>query len=132
MVHPAQHALSFLLTNNNEQDPMYFANDGGVYRTLNGYSGLTDGACGGGTNQFDSLNQTLGSMTSSSLFPSHPKIPIRFWWKQGNGVGCDAIGAGQYQLERTLSQAMTAVTTRSARTTPISGSSPARRMLLPG
>ena len=41
---------------------MYFANDGGIYRALNGYADLTTGTCGG-TNQFDSLNMTLGSMT---------------------------------------------------------------------
>jgi hypothetical protein len=68
MLHPAQHALAFQLINNNQQVPMYFANDGGIYRTLDGYSGLTDGACDGGTNQFDSLNQTLGSMTQVVAF----------------------------------------------------------------
>ncbi|HXZ40994.1 MAG TPA: hypothetical protein VEG68_09645, partial [Terriglobales bacterium] len=66
-VHPAQHSLSFLLLNNNTQDVMYFANDGGIYRALNGYSGLTTGTCGG-TNQFDSLNQTLGSITQFVSF----------------------------------------------------------------
>ena len=66
-VHPAQHAVSFLLVNNNQQDPMYFANDGGVYRALDSYSGLTTGTCGG-NNQFDSLNQTLGSMTELVSF----------------------------------------------------------------
>lgn len=66
-VHPAQHSLSFLLLNNNTQDTMYFANDGGIYRALDGYSGLTTGTCGG-SNQFDSLNQTLGSMTQFISF----------------------------------------------------------------
>jgi hypothetical protein len=68
MVHPAQHALSFLLTNNNQQDVMYFANDGGIYRALNGYADLSTGTCGSGTNQFDSLNMTLGSMTQFVSF----------------------------------------------------------------
>ena len=67
MVHPAQHAVSFLLVNGNSQDVMYFANDGGVYRALNGYTGLTTGTCGG-ANLFDSLNQTLGSMTQFVSF----------------------------------------------------------------
>jgi len=66
-VHPAQHAISSLLINNNQQDAMYFANDGGVYRALDGYGGLTAGGCGG-SNQFDSLNQTLGSMTQLVSF----------------------------------------------------------------
>src|ERR1022692_3057366 len=66
MVHPAQHAVSFLV-NNNSQDAMYFANDGGIYRALDGYTGLTTGSCGG-ANQFDSLNITLGSMTQFVSF----------------------------------------------------------------
>ena len=66
-VHPAQHALTFQLVNNKQQDVMYFANDGGVYRVLDGYSGLATGTCGG-SNQFDSLNQTLGSMTQFVAF----------------------------------------------------------------
>ena len=66
-VHPAQHSLSFLLLNNNTQDVMYFANDGGIYRALDGYSGLTTGTCGG-SNQFDSLNQTLGPITQFVAF----------------------------------------------------------------
>jgi hypothetical protein len=65
-VHPAQHAVSFLV-NSSAQDVMYFANDGGIYRTLNGYSDLTTGTCGG-ANQFDSLNMTLGSMTQFVSF----------------------------------------------------------------
>ncbi len=65
-VHPAQHALSFLI-NRSAQDVMYFANDGGIYRALNGYADLTTGTCGG-ANQFDSLNMTLGSMTQFISF----------------------------------------------------------------
>jgi hypothetical protein len=70
-VHPAQHALAFQLTNSNTQDVMYFANDGGVYRALDGYSGLTTGTCGG-QNQLDSLNQTLGSITQLVSFSQSP------------------------------------------------------------
>ena len=57
-VHPAQHAVSFLI-NRSAQDVMYFANDGGIYRALNGYADLTTGTCGS-SNQFDSLNMTVG------------------------------------------------------------------------
>ena len=46
---------------------MYFANDGGIYRALNGFTGLTTGSCSG-TNQFDDLNQNLGSMTQFVSF----------------------------------------------------------------
>jgi len=73
-VHPAQHALAFQLTNGNTQDVMYFANDGGLYRALDGYTGLTTGACGG-QDQFDSLNQTLGSMTQLVSFSQSPTDP---------------------------------------------------------
>lgn len=74
LVHPAQHALAFQLTNGNLQDVMYFANDGGLYRALDGYAGLTSGACGG-SNRFDSLNQTLGSMTQLVSFSQNPTDP---------------------------------------------------------
>jgi hypothetical protein len=74
LVHPAQHAVAFQLTNGNTQDIMYFANDGGVYRALDGYTGLTTGTCGG-QNQFDSLNQTLGSMTQLVSFSQSPADP---------------------------------------------------------
>ena len=66
-VHPSQHAAAFMLTNSNQQDVMYFANDGGVYRALNAYTDLTSGTCGQ-NNQFDDLNQTLGSMTQIVSF----------------------------------------------------------------
>jgi hypothetical protein len=85
-VHPAQHSLAFLLLNNDTQDVMYFANDGGVYRALDGFGGLSTGVCGG-TNQFDSLNQTLGSMTQFVSFSQSPAAggyPI-LGGTQGNG-----------------------------------------------
>jgi Fibronectin type III domain len=53
---------------------MYFANDGGVYRALDGFGGLTTGSCSG-TNQFDDLNQNLGSMTQFVGFSQHPTDP---------------------------------------------------------
>ena len=84
-VHPAQHALSFLLLNNNNQDVMYFANDGGIYRALDGFSGLVSGDCGG-NNQFDSLNQTLGSMTQFVAFSQSPDdFNTILGGAQGNG-----------------------------------------------
>ena len=73
-VHPYQHAIAFLQTNGNTQVVMYFANDGGIYRALDGYTGLLTGACGG-SNQFDSLNQTLGSITQFISFSQHPTDP---------------------------------------------------------
>jgi len=84
-VHPAQHSISFLL-NNDTQDVMYFANDGGIYRSLDGFAGLTTGACSG-SNQFDNLNQTLGPITqfiSFSQSPGNNGYPI-LGGTQGNG-----------------------------------------------
>ena len=64
---------------------MYFANDGGIYRALNGFTGLTTGSCSG-TNQFDDLNQNLGSMTQFVSFSEHPTDPNTiFGGTQDNG-----------------------------------------------
>jgi hypothetical protein len=60
-VHPAQHGIDFLQVANNTQALMFFANDGGVYRGLDGYSGLVNGDCLA-ANNFDNLNQNLGSL----------------------------------------------------------------------
>src|SRR5580692_1598450 len=82
-VHPAQHSVSFLV-NNSTEDVMYFANDGGIYRALNGYNLLT-GTCGG-TNPFDSLNMTLGSMTQFVSFSQSPNdASTILGGTQGNG-----------------------------------------------
>ncbi len=65
-VHPDQHALAYTILPP-AADLMYFANDGGIYRALNGFTGLTTGSCSG-TNLFDDLNQNLGSMTQFVSF----------------------------------------------------------------
>ena len=69
-VHPDQHAMAFTIPNagaDSGADLMYFANDGGIYRALNGYTGLTSGSCSG-TNLFDDLNQALGPLTQFVSF----------------------------------------------------------------
>ncbi|HET9410002.1 MAG TPA: sialidase family protein [Candidatus Sulfotelmatobacter sp.] len=76
-VHPDQHAIAFTIPSGGTDSGnvlLYFANDGGVYRALNGVSGLNTGSCGG-TNQFDDLNQNLGSMTQFVTFSQHPTDP---------------------------------------------------------
>ena len=65
-VHPDQHAFAYTILSSGA-DLMYFSNDGGIYRALNGFTGLTTGSCSG-TNQFDDLNQNLGSMTQFVSF----------------------------------------------------------------
>jgi hypothetical protein len=76
-VHPDQHALAFMIPASGSDSGnalMYFANDGGIYRALDGFSGLSTGSCSG-TNQFDDLNQNLGSMTQFVSFSEHPTDP---------------------------------------------------------
>ncbi|MGA8430216.1 MAG: hypothetical protein WB729_10375 [Candidatus Sulfotelmatobacter sp.] len=73
-VHPDQHALAFAIPtggSDNGGGLIYFANDGGIYRSLNAFTGLTSGSCSG-TNQFDDLNQNLGSMTQFVSFSQDP------------------------------------------------------------
>ena len=72
---------------------MYFANDGGIYRALDGYTGLTSGNCGT-SNLFDSLNQTLGSMAQFVSLAQHPTdANTILGGTQGNGS--PATGAAQ-------------------------------------
>ena len=82
-VHPAQHDVDFSASGG--KSTLYFANDGGIYRALDGYTGLTTGTCGS-SNQFDSLNQTLGSMTQFVSFSQAPAdLNTLLGGAQGNG-----------------------------------------------
>jgi len=82
-VHPDQHGIAFMVASG--KTPGYFAHDGGISRTLDGYAGLNTGSCTG-TNQFDSLSQSLGSMTEFVSFSTHPTSPdILLGGTQGNG-----------------------------------------------
>ena len=84
-VHPDQHALAYTIPTASGADLMYFANDGGIYRALNGFSGLTSGSCST-SNQFDDLNQNLGSLTQFVSFSEHPSDPNTiFGGTQDNG-----------------------------------------------
>ncbi len=73
-VHPDAACAGLYHSVARDRDLMYFANDGGIYRALNGFTGLTTGSCSG-TNQFDDLNQNLGSMTQFVSFSQHPTDP---------------------------------------------------------
>ncbi len=87
-VHPDQHALAYAIPVSGSDagnDLMYFANDGGIYRALDGFEGLTTGSCSG-TNLFDDLNQNLGSMTQFVSFSQHPTDEnTMLGGAQGNG-----------------------------------------------
>ncbi len=70
-VHPDQHGLDVGIVSG--KAILYFANDGGAYRALDGYTGLNIGSCNTpGNNQFDDLNATIGSMTQFVSFSIHP------------------------------------------------------------
>jgi len=88
-VHPAQHAIASQIPTTGTDSGnalLYFANDGGIYRALDGYSGLTTGSCSG-TNQFDNLNHNLGSMTQFLSFSQHPSdVNTIIGGTQGNGT----------------------------------------------
>ncbi|MFZ3340761.1 MAG: hypothetical protein WA213_07760, partial [Terriglobales bacterium] len=88
-VHPDQHGLDSIVAGGKEV--MYFGNDGGVYRTLDGLTRLDSGTCGL-ANGFDNLNVssvaggTIGSLTqfvSFSLNPSDQNTMLG--GTQGNG-----------------------------------------------
>lgn len=73
-VHPGQHAITGMtptVGSDSGNELLYLANDGGIYRALNGFSGLNSGACSG-TNLFDDLNQNLGSLAQFVSFSQHP------------------------------------------------------------
>jgi hypothetical protein len=95
-MNPAQHALAFSMVNagsSSASDLMYFANDGGIYRTLDGFAGLTTGACSG-TNAFDDLNQNLGSMTQFVSFSQSPSnAQILLGGTQGTGSPATATAS---------------------------------------
>src|SRR6202011_2846848 len=70
----------------------YFAHDVGISRTLDGYAGLNTGSCTG-TNQFDSLSESLGSMTEFVSFSVHPtSADIMLGGTQDNGSPSTGTG----------------------------------------
>jgi hypothetical protein len=82
-VHPDQHGIAFMVASGKAVG--YFAHDGGISRTLDGYAGLNTGSCTG-TNQFDSLSESLGSMTEFVSFSVHPtSADILLGGTQDNG-----------------------------------------------
>ncbi|HVO63543.1 MAG TPA: hypothetical protein VMT53_21645 [Terriglobales bacterium] len=84
-VHPNQHALDYMLLNSGSRVAMYFGNDGGVYRALDGFSGLTTGSCGA-SNEFDSLNGTLGSLTQFiAISQDSANVDVVLGGSQDNG-----------------------------------------------
>ena len=84
-VHPDEHGVDFLRSN---PAVMYFANDGGIYRTLNSFS-TQQQLCNTASQpwiQFDDLSGTMGSMIQFVWFSQHPSEPSTlFGGTQDNG-----------------------------------------------
>ena len=96
-VHPDQHHLAAVIASG--KTLMYFANDGGLYRALDGYTGLRTGTCGG-TNTFDSLNSSLGSMTqlvSLSIHPTDSTVMLGGTQDNGSPMTRSGFPARQWQ-----------------------------------
>jgi hypothetical protein len=96
-VHPNQHGIAFIVAG--VTAPGYFAHDGGISRTLDGYAGLNTGSCTG-TNQFDSLSQTLGSMTefvSVSVDPTDADILLGGTQDNGSPKTSTAASSSTWQ-----------------------------------
>jgi hypothetical protein len=85
-VHPDEHGIDFLgndatgaffAAHPSSDPPVFFGNDGGVYRVLHNTS-LTDGTCPSGTpaSLFDNLNPMMGSMIQFVGFSHHPTDSI--------------------------------------------------------
>ena len=87
-VHPAQHAMAYMIPTYGSDSGnalLFFTNDGGLYRSLNGFAGLNTGACLG-INEFEDMNQNLGPMTQFVSFSQHPTDPnTLLGGTQGNG-----------------------------------------------
>ena len=104
-VHPDQHAMAYMIPTSGVDygaDLMYFANDGGIYRALNGFTGVTAGSCSG-TNQFDDLNQNLGSMTQVVAFSQATANPnTMLGGTQDNGSPASAVATTNTSWENVL------------------------------
>lgn len=88
-VHPGQHEIAFQVMHGSAL--LYFANDGGIYRALDGYTDLRSGTCGQ-NNNFDSLNATLGPMTEFvSISQSATDPNVIFGGTQDNGAPATAF-----------------------------------------
>lgn len=82
-VHPDEHGIDFAIGT----QTIYFGNDGGIYRVLNGTQ-LTNGACPTAVtnSQFDNLNGSMGSMLQFVSFSQDPSDPsILLGGTQDNG-----------------------------------------------
>src|SRR5207248_8021841 len=126
-VHPNQHAMDFLVANGSAL--LYFANDGGIYRALDGYTGLSSDTCGL-SNQFDSLNSSLGPMTQFvSISQSSTDANMLFGGTQDNGAPGTAFRKIQGRGSMSMPEIMDSL--RSIQPTRMNGSLLLRPIPLP-
>jgi hypothetical protein len=94
-VHPDQHGFDFLQTTTNTPGVMYFANDGGIYRSLDGAA--VDGTCTvSNAAHWQNLNVTLGPMTEYVSFSQDITNPaIYMGGTQDNGSSA-SDGSGNW------------------------------------
>ena len=94
-VHPDQHGMDFAVVSG--KAILYFANDGGIYRALDGFLGLNSGTCGN-QNQFSDLNGTIGSTTQLVSFSNHPNDQKTvLGGTQGNGSAATSAATSNSQ-----------------------------------
>lgn len=76
-VHPDEHGVDFVQS---KPALIYFGNDGGVYRTLNGFNTSTKlcNSINQSFVQFDNLSGTMGSMLQLVWFSQHPTDTTTF------------------------------------------------------
>lgn len=93
-VHPDEHSIDFLHAGTAaDYKLIYFANDGGIYRTLNSFATNITGVCGTTPFPFDNLNTNIGSMTQFVWFSNHPSDPATLLGgTQDNGSPATANG----------------------------------------
>ena len=101
-VSPNEHGLDLMISGG--KAILYFANDGGIYRTLDSYGRLVSGTCGT-TNGFDNLNASseakgaIGSLvqfTSLSVDPSDQGVLLGGAGTNGSGATAGAASSSQW------------------------------------
>lgn len=96
-VHPDQHGYDFSVAN---PQAMYFVNDGGVNRSLNGTTS-GDGTCTPAQgNPFQNLDANMGSLSEMVSFSQHPSNPnVLLGGLQDNGSPSFTLPAGMQPIQ---------------------------------
>ena len=91
-MHPEQHGIAFPQAN---AATIYFANDGGVYRSTSNFGTTISGQCGTTPYPVDNLNGTLGSMAQLISLSGDANDPSTLLGSTtGNGISATSSTAG--------------------------------------